>query len=189
MEARSGSGRRANGCQRVKRRARMQRLFEQPGGSVIRAILLSIGIVFSGAGAARAGRRLRNAAACIAILAALLCAPIARAADPLASWNDGAAKQVDRRVRRERDARRRPGVHRAGRAHRGLRQRRHALGRAADLLPARVRVRPGPRARGTESALEDHGALREHPRQRHQERTRAAARRQSPKCSWRRTPA
>jgi phosphoserine phosphatase len=37
--------------------------------------------------------RLRSAAACVAILAALLCAPIARAADPLLSWNDGAAKK------------------------------------------------------------------------------------------------
>ena len=38
--------------------------------------------------------RLRSAAGCVAILAALLCAALARAADPLASWNDGAAKKA-----------------------------------------------------------------------------------------------
>ena len=37
--------------------------------------------------------RLRSAARCVAILAALLGASLASAADPLASWNDGAAKK------------------------------------------------------------------------------------------------
>ena len=58
-------------------------------------------------------------------------------ADPLPSWNDGPAKSAIlafvASVTTASDARLRAGA----RAHRHLRQRRHAAGRAADVLPDR----------------------------------------------------
>ena len=63
-------------------------------------------------------------------------------ADPLPSWNDGADQSVDHRVRRARHDARRPGLRARRPAHRHLRQRRHAVVRAADVRPARVRARP-----------------------------------------------
>ena len=61
-------------------------------------------------------------------------APLAQT-DPLPSWNDGPAKTGDRRLRHRRDAGGGSGFRPAGRAHRHVRQRRHALVRAADLFP------------------------------------------------------
>ena len=46
-----------------------------------------------------------------------------------------------------------------GRAHRRLRQRRHALGRAADVLPAGVRPRPREGARARAPGVEGEGAV------------------------------
>ena len=63
--------------------------------------------------------------------------------DPLPSWNDGPAKQA---IVEFVDAVTTAGgadFVAAGRADRHLRQRRHALGRAADLHPVRLRPRPG----------------------------------------------
>ena len=80
-------------------------------------------------------------------------------AAPLPSWNDGPAKQaiVDfvARVTTQGGAGLRP----AGRAHRHLRQRRHALGRAADLLPVRVRARPRQGAGAAASRVEGRAAV------------------------------
>ena len=92
-------------------------------------------------------------------------APLARAADPAPLVERRRREAVDRRVRRGDDEGRSARLRRARRAHRRLRQRRHALGRAADVLPARLRARPGAGARAAESDVEDDGALREHPRQ------------------------
>ena len=47
-----------------------------------------------------------------------------------------------------------------GRAHRHLRQRRHALVRAADVLPTLLRARPREGARPAASGVEGQGALR-----------------------------
>ena len=64
----------------------------------------------------------------------------ARADDMLASLERRCGEVGDRRLRRARDAAGRAGLRAAGRAHRDLRQRRHALVRAADagagFLPA-----------------------------------------------------
>ena len=57
--------------------------------------------------------------------------------DPLPSWNDGAAKQAIVAFVEARDQEGRHGLRAARRAHRHVRQRRHALGRAADVLPVR----------------------------------------------------
>ena len=58
-----------------------------------------------------------------------------------------------RRLRREGDEARLAGLRPGRRAHRHLRQRRHALGRAADVFPAPLRARPrqGARARSIPS--------------------------------------
>ena len=68
------------------------------------------------------------------------------ARDPLPSWNDGAAKQAIEafvaRVTTDGGA----GLRAAERAHRGVRQRRHAVVGAAAVLPARVRARSRTRA-------------------------------------------
>ena len=78
----------------------------------------------------------------IAASAALPALPSWAQGDPLPSWNDGPAKQsiVDFVTRtttsggRDLDA--------AARAHRHLRQRRHAVDRAADVLPSDLRHGP-----------------------------------------------
>ena len=77
-------------------------------------------------------------------------------AEPLPSWNDGPAKAAIARLRR---ARHDGGDGRAaGRAHRGLRQRRHALVREADA--DRGRVHP---AAAAEMAEADAGPARRQP--------------------------
>ena len=91
-----------------------------------------------------------------------------RKSDPLPSWNDGAAKQaiVDfvAKVTQGRLARLRA----ARRAHRDVRQRRHAVGRAADVLPARVRAGPGEGARAAASGVEGQAAVQGGARRRHE---------------------
>ena len=81
----------------------------------------------------------------LSVLLALVCvlnvAAVARR-DPLPSWNDGADEEGDRRVRREGDEGGLARLRAAGRADRRVRQRRHALVRAADVLPVAVRPRP-----------------------------------------------
>ena len=66
----------------------------------------------------------------------------AQSADPLPSWNDGKTKQsiVDfvEKVTRQGSS----DVCAARRAHRHVRQRRHAVGGAADVFPVSVRDRP-----------------------------------------------
>ena len=95
----------------------------------------------------------------VAVLVVLSASSPARADDPLPSWNDGPSKQAivafvakvtkpeGRRLRRR------------ARAHRRLRQRRHALGRAADVHPGRLRPRPRPGARAAAPGVEDQGAV------------------------------
>ena len=81
-----------------------------------------------------------------------------------ASWNDGPAKARIVAFVQAVTATGRQGLRRAGRPHRGVRQRRHAVVRAADVLPARLRHRPrqgdGAEAPG---ACEDSRPLRPPP--------------------------
>lgn len=87
-------------------------------------------------------RRWRSAAALLAF--ALFAIP--GSAQSLNSWNDGPARQAIVRFVTDVTT---PGavVRRTGGPRRGLRQRWGALVRAADVLPARVRDRPGQGAR------------------------------------------
>ena len=55
--------------------------------------------------------------------------------DPLPSWNEGATKQAILDFVKTRDDEGAPDFVAAGRAHRDIRQRRHAVVRAADLFP------------------------------------------------------
>ena len=59
------------------------------------------------------------------------------AADPLPSWNDTAAKKAIVAFVEKVTKKGSPDFVPGGRAHRHVRQRRHALGRAADVLPVR----------------------------------------------------
>ncbi len=64
------------------------------------------------------------------------------AADPLPSWNDTVSKKAIVAFVAQRHEGGLAGLRPGRRAHRHLRQRRHALGRAADVLPALLRPRP-----------------------------------------------
>ena len=79
----------------------------------------------------------------------------AHAQDPLPSWNDGSAEEVHHRLRREGHQGRLARLRAARRAHRHVRQRRHALGRAADVFPAPLRARPREGARAAASGVEN----------------------------------
>ena len=68
--------------------------------------------------------------------AAALCAQ----ADPLPSWNDTAPKKAIVAFVEKVTQRRLAGFRARARAHRHVRQRRHALGRAAHLLPTLLRL-------------------------------------------------
>src|ERR671919_1079138 len=70
----------------------------------------------------------------------------------------------DRRLRRGGDHRWRTRIRAAGRAHRRLRQRRHAVGRATDLFPVRLRVRPGEGPGAAAPGMEGNPAVQGHPR-------------------------
>ena len=74
--------------------------------------------------------------------------------DPLPSWNDSAPKKAIVDFRREGDEGRLAGFRSAGRAHRHVRQRRHALVRAADVFPIPLRARPREGARAAASRVE-----------------------------------
>ena len=99
----------------------------------------------------------RTAAAAMGMF--LLAGPVL-AQDALPSWNDTASKKAIARLRRARHEERLARLRAARRAHRHLRQRRHAVGRAADLLPALLRPRPRQGARAAASGMEGQGALR-----------------------------
>ena len=85
-------------------------------------------------------------------------------ADALPSWNDGAAKKsiIDfvARVTAQGGADFVP----VDRAHRNLRQRRHAVERAAGLFPDRVCVRSHQGARPAAPGMEDQAAVQDGPR-------------------------
>ena len=102
----------------------------------------------------RVAERLAVSAAMIAVSAT-----ITHAADRLPSWNDGAAERsvvafVDQVTSARADR-----IRAAGGAHRRVRQRRHALGRAADVFPARLRARSRQGAGAAASRMEDKGAV------------------------------
>ena len=73
-------------------------------------------------------------------------------------------EEGDRRLRRAGDAGGQRRLRAAGRADRRLRQRRHAVGRAADLRAARVRARPRQGAGAAASRVEDAAAVQGGPR-------------------------
>ena len=72
--------------------------------------------------------------------------PIGAQTAPLASWNDGPAKQAILTFVRATTDRSSPQFVAARRADRHLRQRRHAVGRAAVVYPGRLRARSRRRA-------------------------------------------
>ena len=84
----------------------------------------------------------RTILAAAAVLFVAAAAALAQT-DPLPSWNDTAPKAAIvafvEKVTQGRLARLRAGA----RTHRGVRQRRHAMGRASDVRPACLRARPG----------------------------------------------
>ena len=98
------------------------------------------------------------------------CAPIPRWRKPmpLPSWNDGATKAsiIDFVARVTTQGG--PDFVPPDRAHRHLRQRRHAVGRAADVRPARLRARPRQGAGAAEPGLEDQAAVQGGARGRHE---------------------
>ena len=102
----------------------------------------------------------RPTIAVLIVLAGLVAASSAYADDPLPSWNDGAAKKSILAVHCPGDAGRFAGICATGRAHRCLRQRRHALGRAADAFPDVFRFRPGESPGAAASGMEDAGTIR-----------------------------
>jgi hypothetical protein len=65
----------------------------------------------------------------------------------------------DRGVRAGRHAQRLPGFRAAGRAHRGVRQRRHALERAAALFPGDLHARPAESGRAGSPGMERQSRL------------------------------
>ena len=77
-------------------------------------------------------------------------------------------EEVDHRLRPARDHARRRGFRAARPAHRHLRQRRHAVGRAADVCPDRLCDRSGEGARRKESRLENKAAVQGRARGRSQ---------------------
>ena len=103
------------------------------------------------------------------------CAPPAppaadRPVATLPSWNDGAAKKAITRFVSRVTTEGGPDFVAGARAHRRVRQRRHAVGRAADVLPARVRPRSGEGARPAASGVADTRAVQERARRRHEGR-------------------
>ena len=105
-------------------------------------------------------KKLRVLSACTLLVGLGLVSAVALAQDPLPSWNDGKAKQAIvafvEKVTKEGAPDLRPGP----RAHRHVRQRRDAVGRAADVLPVPLRARPRQGACPPASRVEDHRALR-----------------------------
>ena len=96
--------------------------------------------------------------------------------DLLPSWNDGARRSPSsisspRSPRRARPTSCRP------RTHRHLRQRRHAVVRAADVRPARLRARPRQGAGAAASRMEGQAAVQGGARRRHEGRSPGPARR------------
>ena len=79
---------------------------------------------------------------------------------PLASWNDGPAKQSILRVRPSSDNGGQSRFRSGARTHRHLRQRRHALVRATATRSGILCTRPGESPGATASRMEDHGAIR-----------------------------
>ena len=97
----------------------------------------------------------------IALVCALVfTATIARADDPLPSWNDGPAKQSIIDFVDEGHEGRLAGFRAGPRTHRRVRQRRHALERTAGAGPVLLRGRPREGARAAASRVEDQGAVR-----------------------------
>ena len=114
-------------------------------------------------------RVLLSTLAVMPALAGLLRANSALAqADPLPSWNDGATKSSITDFRRPRHHAGRTGLRAARPAHRHLRQRRHAVDRAADVRPARLRPRPRQGAGAAEPRLEDQAAVQGGAGRRHE---------------------
>ena len=98
---------------------------------------------------------LKGIVAAVVIVSACASVSVAQPArTPLPSWNDAAPKKaIVAFVERVTEAGSPDFVPVAG-AHRDVRQRRHAVGRAADVLPAALRARPREGARPAASGVE-----------------------------------
>src|SRR5689334_5425663 len=142
----------------ARRRARAQLLVPRP-----QAVLRPCGPA-GGRDRGAPARGLMKRIACIAV-AWLLVVAAACAAQVLPSWNDGPAKEAI--VRFVTDVTTpETSTFVARRPHRGLRQRRHVVGRAAGARAVRIRARPCQGARAAASRVEGTGPVQVDTRRR-----------------------